>query len=527
MSNRTNAADAVVIGAGQNGLVAANLLQDAGWSVLVLEAEDTVGGAVRSDSELVPGFVHDTFSAFYPLAVVSPVIAAMHLEEHGLTWLRSPGALANPTADGWAAILRTPEETAAAFDAVFPGDGEAWMDMCRGWQRIGDDVVGALLSPFPPVRHGLKLLAKAPAAGGLDLARLAVLSVRRLGEERFGGFAPRLLLAGNALHADFHPEGAGSGVFGWLLTMLAQHVGYPSPQGGAGALTAAMADRFIAHGGQIRTNARVERIEVSGGRAVAVRTTGGERYQVGRAVLADVVAPHLYGGLVAWEDLPPRTRTGMRRFDWDPGTVKVDWALSGPVPWRTPMPGPSACFHIAESVDELSRHATQISTGAVPSDPLLLAGAMDVVDPSRSPEGGATAWSYTHVPREVRTDAGGDGLTGAWDESEKERLADRMQARIERHAPGFGDRVLARRVLGPADLQARNSNLDGGAINGGTAALSQELVFRPYPGLGRAGTPVRGLFLANASAHPGGGVHGGPGSNAARAALAQANLRRI
>lgn len=527
MSNQTNAPDAIVVGAGQNGLVAANLLQDAGWSVLVLEAQDTIGGAVRSDSELVPGFVHDTFSAFYPLAAASPVIKALHLEEYGLTWLRSPGAVANPTSDGWAAILRTPEETAAAFDAMCPGDGEAWLEMCRGWQRIGDDVIGALLSPFPPVRNGLKLLAKAPFAGGMDLARLALVPVRQLGEERFGGFAPRLLLAGNALHADFSPEGAGSGVFGWLLLMLAQHEGFPVPQGGAGALSQAMANRFTARGGQIITGAPVERVEVSAGRAVAVRTAGGDRYPAGRAVLADVVAPHLYGGLVAWEDLPPRTQKGMRRFSWDPGTVKIDWALSGEVPWRTPMPGPSACFHIAESVDELSRHANQISTGAVPSDPLLLAGAMNVADPGRSPQGSETVWAYTHVPREVRSDAGGDGLTGTWDESEKERFADRMQARIERHAPGFGDQVLARRVLAPADLQARNANLDGGAINGGTAALSQELVFRPYPGMGRAGTPVRGLFLANASAHPGGGVHGAPGSNAARAALAQARLRRI
>ena len=524
---RPDAPDAVVIGAGQNGLVAANLLQDAGWSVLVLEAEDVIGGAVRSDSELVPGFTHDTFSAFYPLAAASPVIAAMHLEEHGLAWLRSPGAVANPTDQGWAAILRTPEETAAAFDAMCPGDGDAWLDMCRGWQRIGDDVIGALLSPFPPVRNGLKLLAKAPAAGGLDLARLALLPVRRLGEERFGGFAPRLLLTGNALHADFSPEGSGSGVFGWLLVMLAQHTGFPSPQGGSGALTQAMADRFTARGGQIVTGARVERVEVSAGRAVAVRTTGGERYPVGRAVLADVVAPHLFGGLVSWDDLPKRTRTGMRSFAWDPGTVKVDWAMSGPIPWRTPIPGPSACFHVAESVNELSRHATQIFTGQIPSDPLLLAGAMGVVDPSRAPEGSESVWAYTHVPRETQGDAGGDGLTGTWDESEKERFADRMQSRIEKHAPGFGDRILARRVMGPADMQARNSNLDYGAVNGGSAGLHQELVFRPYPGIGRAGTPVKGLFLANSSAHPGGGVHGAPGSNAARAALAQARLRRI
>jgi phytoene dehydrogenase-like protein len=149
------------------------------------------------------------------------------------------------------------------------------------------------------------------------------------------------------------------------------------------------------------------------------------------------------------------------------------------------------------------------------------------VDPSRAPAGGEAVWAYTHVPRETKGDAGGDGLTGAWDESEKERFADRMQVRIEKHAPGFGDRVIARRVMGPADMQARNSNLDYGAINGGTAGLSQELVFRPYPGMGRAGTPVKGLFLASSSAHPGGGVHGAPGSNAARAALAQARLRRI
>lgn len=249
--------DAVVIGSGPNGLVAANLLVDAGWSVTVLEAQPTIGGAVRSDSEVASGFTSDTFSAFYPLAAASDTIRSLHLEEHGLEWVHAPAVLGNPMPDGtWAMLHREAEDTAAAFDAACPGDGEAWLRLCRVWDQLGSPIISALLNPFPPVRAGARFAASIPKAGGVQALRLLLVSARRLGEEHFRGDAPRLLLAGNALHSDISPEGAGSGLFGLLLTMLGQTVGFPVPKGGAGELTAAMGRRFEAKVAWSRPDAR-------------------------------------------------------------------------------------------------------------------------------------------------------------------------------------------------------------------------------------------------------------------------------
>jgi phytoene dehydrogenase-like protein len=266
-------------------------------------------------------------------------------------------------------------------------------------------------------------------------------------------------------------------------------------------------------------------VVVREGRAVAVEAADGTRVVARRAVVAAVVAPILYGRLVDDVDLPDRIRRGMTGFQWDPGTVKVDWALSGPVPWaETPAYAPGT-VHVADDLTDLSEAVGQVASNLVPARPFLLAGQMTTSDPTRSPAGTESMWAYTHVPRETAGDAGGEGITGRWDHDECQRFADRIQARVEARAPGFGDRVLARRVLGPHELQARNANLDGGSVNGGTSQLHQQLVFRPVPGLGRAETGIRGLYLGSSSAHPGGGVHGAPGMNAARAALAHDRLR--
>jgi phytoene dehydrogenase-like protein len=213
----------------------------------------------------------------------------------------------------------------------------------------------------------------------------------------------------------------------------------------------------------------------------------------------------------------------MAAFRRDPGTVKVDYALSAPVPWRTPPPYPPGTVHISDSYQELVTSFAQLSSGSIPDRPFLLMGQMTTADPTRSPAGTESLWAYTHVPQRVHDDAGGK-LTGIWDADEAEQFADRMQNRIEQHAPGFSQRIIARRVLTPSELERRDANLIGGSINGGTAALDQQLIFRPIPGLGRANTPIRGLYLASAAAHPGGSVHGACGMNAARAALAAARL---
>ncbi|MET0524794.1 MAG: NAD(P)/FAD-dependent oxidoreductase [Nocardioides sp.] len=523
--------DALVIGAGPNGLVAANLLADAGWSVLVLEQQEAPGGAVRSDRELDPAFVHDTFSAFYPLAAASPVLTGLGLEQHGLEWVHAPAVLGHPTPDGrWALLHRDRHLTAAGFDEQHPGDGEAWLELCRLWDRIGDPLVRAVVTPFPPLRAGLRLATRVPGAGGLDLVRMLLTPVAELGRSRFGGTAPALLLSGNSGHADIPLDAPGSGLFGLLLAMLGQTVGFPVPRGGAGELTAALVRRLESKGGSVQCGREVSRVVVEDGRATGVMTADGERCEAGRAVVADVGAVPLFEWLLDPADVPARIAHGMRAFHLDPGTVKVDWALDGPVPWASApavMPG---TVHIAESVEQMTEALGQVAARAIPAAPFLLAGQMTTTDPTRSPAGTESMWAYTHVPQPgtAARDAGNGGIRGSWDRDDCERFADRMQQRIEVLAPGFGSRVRARRVLGPRELEERNANLVGGAINGGTSQLHQELFFRPVPGmLGRPETGIRGLYLGSASAHPGGGVHGSAGANAARAALLHDRMRRI
>ena len=517
--------DAVVVGAGPNGLVAANRLADAGWEVLLLEAQPDVGGAVRSDREVDPEFVSDTFSAFYPMAAVSPAITSLGLEEFGLTWSHAPAVLGHPRRDGsWELLHRDEDVTAGLLDDAHPGDGEAWHTLVERWRVTQPGLVESLLTPIPPVRGGLRLLSELPKVGLAPFVRQLLAPATHLLDGRFGGDGPELLLAGNASHADVGLDAPVSGFVGLLLTMLGQTVGFPVPTGGAGSLTQALRRRFEAAGGTVVCSTPVTGVRVEGRRAVAVRTADAE-VRVRRAVLADVGAEQLFGGLVAADDLPSRTTRKMGGFRRDPATFKIDYALDGPVPWAgTPAYAPGT-VHVADSVAEMTVSSAQIDAGVVPRDPFLLVGQMTTTDPTRSPVGTESLWVYTHVPQQVRGDAGDDGLTGRWDAAEVERFADRVQTRLEAYAPGFGSRVRARRVLTPTDFEARNANLVGGSINGGTMSLEQQLVFRPFAGTGRSETPVRGLYLASASAHPGGSVHGACGMNAARAALWWDRLR--
>jgi phytoene dehydrogenase-like protein len=518
--------DAIVVGSGPNGLVAANILADAGWAVLVLEAQSEPGGTVRTGELTLTGFRHDLFSAFYPLAAASPIFAALGLEEWGLRWRRAPYALAHPTPDGRCAVISPDrDETAASLDGYHAGDGDGWRDLMALWDHHGSAVIDALLRPFPPIRAGARLAIGLRPPGLLELARMGLTPARRLGEEHFAGEGGALLLAGNALHADLSPENAGSGLFGWLLCALAQTVGFPVPEGGAGSLSAALVRRLEARGGRVLCGQNVVRVVVRHGRAVGVRTEGGEEHLATRGVLADVTAPYLYETLLADVSSPPHLAADLRRFQWDAGTVKVDWALSAPVPWSAAAARQAGTVHVADSVDDLTRWSADLATRTVPARPFLLFGQQSMTDPSRQPAGAETAWAYTHVPRRVDHDAAGR-VSGRWDAADEEAMVDRIEQRVEDLAPGFRASILGRHVFTPRSLQAADANLDGGAINGGTAQLHQQLVFRPVPGLGRPGTFVDGLYLASASAHPGGGVHGACGSNAARAALAAARWRR-
>src|SRR3954447_5469603 len=365
--------DAVVVGAGPNGLVAANVLADAGWSVVVVEAADQPGGAVRSAEVTSPGFVNDLFSAFYPLAAASTEIAALELERWGLRWTHAPLVVAHPLGDGRVATLsRDVDVTAGSLDAFAPGDGDTWRRLVDQFRGLRGDLLAALFRPFPPVAPAVRLLRTLGTAEALRFARFATMPLRRWSEENFNGAGAAALLAGNALHTDLGPESAGGAVFGWLLCMLGQTDGFPVPVGGAQSLTDALTQRLRDRGVQLICGQAVHEVVVRGGRAVAVRTSRGDEYAAGRAVLAAVDAPQLFGAMVGPEHLPGRMLEDLRRFQWDNGTVKVDWALDEPVPWADDRSAMAGTVHLGGDVDALTRYTSQLSVGAVPDQPYIV-----------------------------------------------------------------------------------------------------------------------------------------------------------
>jgi phytoene dehydrogenase-like protein len=466
---------------------------------------------VRSAQITAPGYLSDLCSAFYPLTVASPVLRALRLDEFGLSWRHAPQVLAHVLPDGRVATLsRDVRRTMASAEEFAEGDAARWLAAYTEWKTISARLTAAVLTPFPPVRAGLGLYRALRLAGAMRMARRVVLPVRQLGEELFRGEGARLLLAGCAMHTDLTPLDAGSGVYGWLLAMLGQESGWPVPVGGAGRITDALTARLERHGGRLVTGVAVEHVEVAHGRAVAVRDAAGERWPAGRAVLADVPAPALYLDLLDSSWVPPRLREDLEHFRWDGSTVKLDWALSAPIPWRDKRIGGAGTVHLGGDMRGLIRSAAELACGEPPEHPFVLTGQMTTSDPERSPEGTECVWAYTHLPH--RRD---------WPQELVLQQVERVRALLEEHAPGFRDLIVAETISGPGDLEAENRNLVGGALGGGTSSVHQQLFFRPIPGLGRADTPVDRLFLASSSAHPGGGVHGAPGANAARAALAR------
>ncbi|HEX8769645.1 MAG TPA: NAD(P)/FAD-dependent oxidoreductase, partial [Acidimicrobiales bacterium] len=390
--------DAVVIGAGPNGLVAANLLVDAGWSVVVVEAQDEPGGGVRTAELTLPGFRHDVFSAFYPFAPLVEPMRGLTLERFGLVWRHPPIALANPTLDGRCAVISTDiDVTAASLDDYHRGDGDAWRRLHGLWERIGDDLMDALFSPLPPIVPGLRVAAKVGPAELAHLARMALLPTRRLATEEFEGGGAAVLLAGLTAHTDLSPESAGGSLYALLLAGAAQAGGFPVPEGGASQLTAALVRRLESAGGRLICGAPVTEVVVRQGRAVAVRTTDGMEIDGGRAVVADVGAPALYLRLVAERHLPAAVVGDARRFEYDHATFKVDWALRAPAPWSAEAARRAGTVHLADDLDHLTRTSCELATGTIPSRPFMLYGQQSLADTSRAPLGNATGWAYVHV----------------------------------------------------------------------------------------------------------------------------------
>lgn len=493
--------DAIIIGAGPNGLAAAATLARHGWRVLLLEARSRLGGALYSEELTLPGFLHDVGAAFFPFASESPAFRFLDLPGTGLQFRNAIHESAHPAPDGsCVSISRDVEQTVASFGA----DGPAWHALAEWLRVMGDRLVPALLAPLLEVRTPLRL----GVGNLLRLARAGLSTPAGFARRWFRTEAAQRIIPALALHVDLGPEDITGAGLGLVLALLAARCGFQVPVGGARAITHALLRRFEEGGGEARLNAHVDQVVVRQRRAVGVRV-GSEEIPVRRAVLADVGAPALYLKMLRSSDVPAWVRGGMRRFRYGWGTFKMDWALSGPVPWLATEARESAVVHTGDSLSDLIAFTNEVRSGRLPSNPYLVIGQQSLVDPTRAPSGEQTLWAYSRVPSQP---------AGGWARC-RESFADRIEWRIEGLAPGFRHLIRARAIHSPLDLEAMDENLVGGDLGGGSARIDQQFIFRPLFPYFRYRTPVRGLYLASASAHPGAGVHGACGFNAANQAL--------
>jgi phytoene dehydrogenase-like protein len=466
--------DAVVVGSGPNGLAAAITLARAGRSVLVVEGGETLGGGLRTEELTLPGFRHDTCSAIHPLGVASPFMRSVPLEAHGVEWLYPPAPVAHPLDDGTAVML---ERSLAETGTGLGPDGGAWRRLLGPFAAGADEVLDGILGPPRLPRHP-HMLAR--------FASVALRSAEGLARARFEGERARALLAGNAAHSMRPLDARATASFGLVLAMLGHAVGWPLARGGSGSIAGALASILRSLGGEIETGRPVSSLaELDGA----------------RTILLDVTPRQLLA--LAGASIAGRYRRALERFRYGPGVVKVDYALAAPVPWRAPACGRAATVHLGGRLEEISAAERTVWLGHVPRRPFVLVAQQSLFDADRAPAGRHTLWAYTHVPN---------------GSAEVDRAVAAIEAQLERFAPGFRHLVLARSVLGPAGLEARNPNLVGGDINGGSAELRQLVarpVWRPTP----YRTPLRGVYLCSSSTPPGGGVHGMCGYHAARAAL--------
>lgn len=472
VSGLTKKRRACIIGAGPNGLSAAIVLAQAGLQVDVFEAEPTAGGAARTFESTLPGFRHDFGSAVYPLGAGSPFFSSLPLAQYGLQWIHSPAPVAHPFDDGTAVVL---ERDLAEAKSSLGEDGASWCDLVKPfvehWPAFASDMLGPITRipkhPLLMARFGIKALRSARGIAS-----------------RFRDERTRAMFAGLAAHSCLGMDEALSGGFGVSLAIPAHAVGWPIPRGGAQSLTDALCGYLGALGGKISTSSRLENIEQLADYELA---------------MFDVTPRQLLA--LAGQRLSGSYRKRLRRFRYGPGAFKVDYALSGPIPWRAPECLRAATVHLGGSFEEIAESERTVSAGSNPDRPFVLLVQPSLFDPSRAPAGKHTAWAYCHVPNGSTAD-----------------MLPRLEAQIERFAPGFQDCVLARRVLAPADLEAKDANLVGGDIGGGVLDISQFL-FRPTRR--HYATSDRRIYLCSSSTPPGGGVHGMCGFHAARMALAQ------
>jgi phytoene dehydrogenase-like protein len=465
--------DAIVVGSGPNGLAAAIRLAQAGHSVLVLEARETVGGGTRSAELTLPGFVHDVCSAIHPLGASSPFFSRLPLAEFGLEWIQPAAPLAHPFDDGTAIVLeRSIETTAQTLEPDAVAYRKLLTPLVRAWPKLILDVLGPL--KIPP-RHPWML-----ANFGLR----AIRSTKSLMVALFQGERAPALFGGITAHAMLPLEQPPTASFGLILAAAGHAAGWPVARGGSQKIADALARYLQSLGGEITTGVHVDSIE---------------DLPPARAILCDVTPRQLLD--MAGPRLPARYRRQLERFRYGPGVFKIDWALDDPIPWKAEACKRSGTVHLGGTLSEIAASERTVWRGRIAERPFVLLAQQSLFDPARAPEGKHTAWAYCHVPHGSTID-----------------MAERIEAQIERFAPGFRDCVLARSTRSALELEQYNPNCIGGDINGGVQDLRQLFArpaLRPVP----YSTPLKGLYLCSSSTPPGGAVHGMCGYHAARAVL--------
>jgi phytoene dehydrogenase-like protein len=464
--------DAIVVGAGPNGLAAAITLARAGRSVLVVEGRETIGGGCRSAELTLPGFTHDICSAIHPGAVNSSFMRSLPLAGYGLEWVYSPYALAHPFDDGTAAVLaRSVMRTSLSLRQDARTYRKLMGPIVRNWDKIGPTILG----PFSIPDHPFAL-----ARFGIP----ALMPVHKLANLLFRGKHARGLFAGLAAHSMLPLDTAATSAAALLMGTLGHVAGWPVARGGSQRIADAMASYLRDLGGEIVTGTMVESME-------CLPHTG--------MALFDVTPRQLVQ--IAGGRLPTRYKEQLGRYRYGPGVFKIDYALDGPVPWRATECTRAATVHLGGTLEEIAEAEAAVWRGEHPEGPFVLTAQQSLFDATRAPEGKQTLWAYCHVPSGSMFD-----------------MTARIEAQIERFAPGFRERIIARHVMTAADMQAHNPNYIGGDINGGVQDLRQ-LFTRPVPRWRPYQTPARGIYVCSSSTPPGGGVHGLCGYYAAQTAL--------
>lgn len=470
-----NDVEAVVIGAGPNGLAAAIALAQAGRSVRVYEANETAGGGCRSAELTLPGFLHDTCAAIHPLAPASPFLGTLPLESYGLSWIQPPLALAHPFDDGTAATFsQSIDETAASLGE----DARAWSNVYSPLVNDFDLLLDSILGPFRIPRHPIAL-----ARFGIP----ALLPADRFARGCFSGERARALFAGMAAHSMMDLSRPVTAAFGLVLGLVGHTVGWPIPRGGSQQITSALVAYLESLGGSVQTGTRVTSLDIAEG---------------ADAVLFDTTPRQFLD--IAGDQVPGYYQRTLSRFRHGPGVFKIDWALDGPVPWTAPECHQAGTVHLGPTLEEILVSEHDAATGKHSERPYVLLAQQSLFDDTRSPDGKHTLWGYCHVPHGSDVD-----------------MTERIEAQVERFAPGFRDRIIGRSTKTAVEMQAWNSNFVGGDINLGMQDWRQ-LFTRPAPRFDPYSTPNRRLYFCSSSAPPGGGVHGMAGYHGAQSALKRA-----